>query len=53
LTVIVPRAAGVLDEVTGGLDTVGLRVPAHELALELLERAGVALPLPRRTDSER
>ncbi len=32
LTVIVPRAAGVLDAVTGGLDTVGLRVPAHHVA---------------------
>ncbi len=46
LTVIVPRAAGVLDAVTGGLDTVGLRVPAHPLALELLELVGVGLAAP-------
>jgi L-threonylcarbamoyladenylate synthase len=46
LTVIVPRAAGVLDQVTGGLDTVGLRVPAHPMALAVLERAGVALAAP-------
>lgn len=46
LTVIVPRAVGVLDAVTGGLDTVGLRVPAHPMALELLERSGVALAAP-------
>jgi L-threonylcarbamoyladenylate synthase len=46
LTVIVPRAADVLDAVTGGLDTVGLRVPAHELALELLEQSGVGLAAP-------
>lgn len=46
LTLIVPRAPGVLDEVTGGLDTVGLRVPAHPLALQLLERSGVALAAP-------
>jgi L-threonylcarbamoyladenylate synthase len=46
LTVIVKRAAGVLDAVTGGLDTVGLRVPSHPLALELLERTGVGLAAP-------
>lgn len=46
LTVIVPRATGVLDVVTGGLDTVGLRVPAHPLAHELLELVGVGLAAP-------
>ena len=46
LTVIVPRAADVLDEVTGGRDTVGLRVPAHPLTLELLERFGRGLAAP-------
>jgi L-threonylcarbamoyladenylate synthase len=46
LTVIVPRAEGVPDVVTGGLDTVGLRVPAHPLALALLERVGVGLAAP-------
>jgi L-threonylcarbamoyladenylate synthase len=33
LTLLVPRAASVIDEVTGGRDTVGLRVPAHALTL--------------------
>ncbi len=46
LTVIVPRAAGVHDAVTGGLDTVGLRVPAHPMALQLIEQAGVGLAAP-------
>jgi len=46
LTVIVPRAAGVLDAVTGGLDTVGLRVPAHAMGLALIERSGVGLAAP-------
>ncbi len=36
LTLILKRAAGVPDAVTGGQDTVGIRVPAHPLALELL-----------------
>ncbi len=46
LTVIVPRAAAVLDVVTGGLHTVGLRVPAHPMALELLDRVSVGLAAP-------
>lgn len=45
LTVIVPRSARALDEVTGGRDTVGLRVPAHPLTLDLIERTG-ALAAP-------
>ena len=37
LTLIVRRASHVLDAVTGGQDTVGLRVPAHPLAHAVLE----------------
>lgn len=36
LTLILKRAKGVPDAVTGGQDTVGVRVPAHPLALDLL-----------------
>jgi L-threonylcarbamoyladenylate synthase len=36
LTLILKRAKGVSDSVTGGQDTVGVRVPAHPLALDLL-----------------
>ncbi len=36
LTVVVSRARHVPDEVTGGLDTVGLRVPDQPVALALL-----------------
>jgi L-threonylcarbamoyladenylate synthase len=46
LTVLVPRAPRVLDAVTGGRDTVGLRVPAHPMALELLRRFGGGLAAP-------
>lgn len=46
LTVILPRSPGVLDEVTGGRDTVGLRVPAHPMAMALLELVGVGLAAP-------
>jgi L-threonylcarbamoyladenylate synthase len=50
LTVVVPRAARVPDAVTGGLDTVGLRVPDQPLALELLRAfgGGVAAPSANR-----
>lgn len=36
LTLVVKKSAAVLPEVTGGRDTVGLRVPAHPVALALL-----------------
>jgi L-threonylcarbamoyladenylate synthase len=36
LTLILKRAPGVPDAVTGGQETVGVRVPAHPLALDLL-----------------
>jgi len=37
LTLILPRAGGVADVVTGGQDTVGLRVPSHPVARALLD----------------
>jgi L-threonylcarbamoyladenylate synthase len=46
LTIVVRRAPGVLDAVTGGLDTVGLRVPGHPLALALLDAFGGGLAAP-------
>ncbi|HEX4530820.1 MAG TPA: L-threonylcarbamoyladenylate synthase [Acidimicrobiia bacterium] len=50
LTVVVRRAARVPDAVTGGRDTVGLRVPDQPLALELLRAfgGGVAAPSANR-----
>jgi L-threonylcarbamoyladenylate synthase len=46
LTMVLSRAAHVVDEVTGGRDTVGLRVPAQPLALELLTAFGGGLAAP-------
>jgi L-threonylcarbamoyladenylate synthase len=46
LTLLVPRAAHVLDVVTGGRPSVGVRVPAHALTLELLARFGGGLAAP-------
>lgn len=50
LTVLVPRAAHVLDAVTGGRPTVGVRVPAHPLTTAVLDRfgGGVAAPSANR-----
>ena len=42
LTLILKRQPHVIDGVTGGQDTVGLRVPGHPLALELLRAFGGA-----------
>lgn len=46
LTLILERASTVGDFVTGGQDTVGLRVPVHPLALELLAEFGGGLAAP-------
>ncbi len=46
LTLVLRRAARVPDEVTGGQDTVGLRVPDHPLALRLLRDFGDGVAAP-------
>jgi L-threonylcarbamoyladenylate synthase len=46
LTLVVPKAPAIPDEVTAGLPTVGLRMPAHPMALELIRAAGVPLAAP-------
>ena len=46
LTLILPRAVGVLDEVTGGQQSIGLRVPAHPLARQLLAAFGGGIAAP-------
>ena len=46
LTLIVKRASHVIDAVTGGQDTVGLRVPSHPMAQALLEAFGGGIAAP-------
>ncbi len=46
LTLILPRRESVPDVVTGGQPTIGLRVPRHPVALDLLDRVGVGLAAP-------
>jgi L-threonylcarbamoyladenylate synthase len=46
LTLILPRRKGVPDEVTGGLETVGLRVPSHPVTRALLQGLGAPIAAP-------
>jgi L-threonylcarbamoyladenylate synthase len=46
LTLVLPKAPSIPDIVTAGLWTVGVRVPAHPMALELIREAGVPVAAP-------
>lgn len=48
LTLVLPMrpGSGLSDIVTAGLDTVGIRIPDHPLALALIRAAGVPLAAP-------
>jgi L-threonylcarbamoyladenylate synthase len=46
LTLVVEKQREIPDIVTAGLSTVGLRMPAHPLALELIRVAGVPIAAP-------
>lgn len=46
LTLVLPRGSGVLDELTGGQDTVAIRVPAHPVARALLAAFGSGIAAP-------
>jgi len=46
LTLVVPKREIIPDIVTAGLATVGLRLPAHPVALALIRAAGVPIAAP-------
>lgn len=46
LTIVVAKSPAIPDIVTAGLATVGLRMPSHPLALELIEASGVPIAAP-------
>ncbi|HVJ94399.1 MAG TPA: L-threonylcarbamoyladenylate synthase [Labilithrix sp.] len=46
LTIIVPRAGEVPPEVSGGLDSVGIRAPAHPVARALIRAVGEPIAAP-------
>jgi L-threonylcarbamoyladenylate synthase len=46
LTIIVKKNKNIPEIVTGGLDTVGLRMPDNKIALALIKKAGVPIAAP-------
>jgi L-threonylcarbamoyladenylate synthase len=46
LTLLLPRTAAVPDAVTAGRPLVGVRMPAHPVALELIRKASVPVAAP-------
>ncbi|GHU70848.1 threonylcarbamoyl-AMP synthase [Clostridia bacterium] len=53
LTIVLPRTNAVPDIVTAGLTTVGVRMPAHPLALALIRQTGRPLAAPSANHSGR
>ncbi len=53
LTMIVPKGGCIPNEVSCGLDTVGIRLPSHPLARDLIRTAGVPLAAPSANTSGR
>ena len=46
LTILLPKSKLVPDIVTAGLPNVGIRMPNHKVALELIRRAGCPIAAP-------
>ena len=46
LTLVLPKQPSIPDEVTAGLPTAGIRMPAHPVALALIRAAGVPIAAP-------
>ncbi len=46
ITVVMPKRECIPDTVTGGLDTVAIRIPSNESARRLIEAAGVPIAAP-------
>ena len=53
LTLVIAAAAGIPGEVTGGLDTVAVRMPAHTVAIDLIRRSGAPIAAPSANRSGR
>ena len=46
MTMVLPKAACLSDEVTAGLDTVGIRFPSHPTAQAIIKESGLPLAAP-------
>ena len=53
LTIVLPRGERIVDEATGGLDTVGIRMPGHPGFQALLQEVEVPLAAPSANRSKR
>jgi len=53
LTLILPKKPHIPDAVSGGLDTVGVRMPSNPIARELIRAAGLPLAAPSANSSGR
>lgn len=53
ITIILPKTDAVASKVTANLDTVGVRMPDHPIALELIKEAGVPIAAPSANRSGR
>lgn len=53
VTFVLPKARSIPPEVTGGLDTVAVRMPAHPIALQLIRESGVPIAAPSANISSR
>ncbi len=46
LTLVLKKHSGIFPIVSGGLETIGIRMPSHPYALKLLQEAGVPVAAP-------
>ena len=46
LTIIMPKSNFVCDEVTAGLNSIGIRMPANKTALEIIEKSKIPFAAP-------
>lgn len=53
MTLILPRSEIVPDQITGGLNTVGIRMPNHPIARQLIELSGLPIAAPSANTSGR
>lgn len=53
LTLVMPKSALIPSIITGGLDTVGIRMPSNPIALALIKKAGLPLAAPSANSSGR
>lgn len=53
ITIVLPKKSSVPQSVTAGLDTVGIRIPAHPMALQLLDKCNCPIAAPSANTSKR